>query len=212
MNLRLDKTDLRNYTICVVRYDRSLTRENSPQDRCEYILNGRIRTTSDQAGFIMVVVMKQIPASQGLFTLVDDSDYKWLSQWKWYATRQHSGTFYVTRNEKYITIPMHRQILGLEYKDGKYADHIDGDGLNNQRCNLRICTKAENNRNRKPNRKIKSSDFKGVRRAGRGWAAKIKYNGKRMHIGSFADEIKAAEAYDKKAKELFGKFAWLNFR
>jgi len=92
---------------------------------------------------------------------------------------------------------------------GMVVDHIDGNGLNNRRANLRICTPQQNRRNTRP--RHKTSAFLGVSRRGDKYAARIKHHGREFHLGLFKDEIEAAKARDRKAKELFGQFAWLNF-
>lgn len=94
---------------------------------------------------------KEIELTQGQVAIVDDNDYKWLSQWKWSAHRER-GNYYAERNSttyngKRHSIKMHREILGLEYKDGKYSDHINRVTLDNQRSNLRVVSNAVNTRN-----------------------------------------------------------------
>ncbi len=92
------------------------------------------------------------------------------------------------------------------------VDHIDHDGLNNRKANLRLCSIAQNNQNSRPNRNA-ASKYKGVSWAQscRKWFARIRPNRKTIYLGLFTDEIEAALAYDRKAKELFGEFAYLNF-
>lgn len=159
--------------------------------------------------------MKQIPLTQGKFAIVDDEDYEWLNQWKWYA-RKHRNTFYAIRNTNQQSserkhVRMHRLILGLRKGDGKTSDHKNGNGLDNRRKNLRICTKSQNSQNRLP-LKNTSSKFKGVYwdKKGKIWRAGIQKNSKRIYLGCFKSEIEAAKAYDRKAKELFGEFALCN--
>ena len=162
--------------------------------------------------------MKRIPLTQGKFAIVDDEDFDWLNQWKWSAFKC-PHTFYVERSiysrdtKKARTVRLHREILGLKKDDGKQADHINGSGLDNRRCNLRVCTRSENNRNMQKQFKICSSKYKGVnwRKNRKKWRAEICKDYKHIHIGYFDSEIEAAEAYDKKAKELFGEFARTNF-
>jgi len=160
--------------------------------------------------------MKQIPLTQGQFALVDDEDFEELKKHKWYAYKS-KYTFYAGRklrlgvNKRQIIV-MHRQILGLE--DPKMqGDHIDWNGLNNQRHNLRIATNSQNVRNVRPNKNT-SSKYKGVNWEKRDnvWRAQIQCDKRKIYIGSYKDEIEAAKAYDKKAKELFGEFAYLNFK
>lgn len=160
--------------------------------------------------------MKQIPLTQGQFALVDDEDFEELNKFKWQANKS-LHTYYAVRSftiskNKRIDIKMHRQILGLT--NGKIkCDHIDLNGLNNQRYNLREATHIQNMMNRKS--KINStSQYKGVRwkKDSEKWVAAIYAKGKQMHLGYFTDEIEAAKAYDEMAKLHFGEFAWLNFK
>lgn len=152
--------------------------------------------------------MKEIPLTQNKATLVDDEDYEWLNQWDWYAQLNH-GNWYVGRSLNPGTLFMHRVLLGIPR--GYECDHIDGDGLNNQRFNLRICTTRQNSYNQISLRG--ASRFKGVslhKRMGK-WRAYITFNGKRIHLGLFNSEIVAALSYDKAALNYFGEYARLNF-
>jgi hypothetical protein len=149
-----------------------------------------------------------IPLTKGKVAIVDAEDYKWLSKYKWHAV-DTGGKFYAYRCRNKRSISMHRMIMG-EPK-GMVVDHRDGNSLNNRRSNLRTCTAAQNGRNRR--RTCRASRYKGVyfiKRLNK-WKAVITYNSKTIHIGCFSDEISAGKAYDKKAKELFGEYAYLNF-
>ena len=161
--------------------------------------------------------MKRIELSQGQFAIVDDADYDWLNQWKWYASEDHSGKFYPTRmasrkEGKRYTIKMSRQILGLKRGDKRQADHRDHNPLNNRRNNLRICTNQQNQMNQKPQRRITSSKYKGVCwcKRHKKWQAQIMINKKVKYLGYFTSEIDAALAYNEGAKKYFGEFAYLN--
>lgn len=155
-----------------------------------------------------------------MFTIVDDQDYEWLNKWKWYAAyNKIYNNFYVYRydyvNKKQKNVCMHRVILGIT--DSKiFIDHIDHNTLNNQRSNLRECSQSKNLMNSKKPRRVKetSSIYKGVyfNKQNKKWYGQIYINNKRIHLGLFKKEIEAAKAYDKKAKELFGEFALLNFK
>jgi hypothetical protein len=104
---------------------------------------------------------------------------------------------------------MHREIMGAA--EGQVVDHINHDGLDNRRCNLRVCSHAENVRNQRGQRG-RSSGYKGVsrdRRLGK-WRAQIWHNGKHTYLGLFESEAAAARAYNAKARDLFGAFAYLN--
>lgn len=160
--------------------------------------------------------MKKIPLTQGKFALVDDVDYDWLNQWKWCAYKD-KNTYYARRsstiNGKQVTVMMHREILNLKHRNGKQTDHIDGNGLNNQRFNLRVCNNQQNCFNKSP-RKKSSSRFKGVvwGKSIKKWHARITFNGNLIHIGYYQNDVEAARAYDGMAKRYFKKFAKLNFK
>lgn len=158
--------------------------------------------------------MKQIPLSQGKFAIVDDEDYDFLMQWKWCATKM-GKTFYAVRNiypnGRQTSLLMHRLILNLT--DTKIlCDHRDMNGLNNQKSNIRPCTKSENQRNVKK-RTHNRSGYKGVtwNEATKKWRAQIGVNGKVLYLGTFISIINAALSYDAAAKKYFGEFAKLNF-
>ncbi len=104
--------------------------------------------------------MKQINLTQGKVALVDDADYIWLNQWKWYAVN-FRGHFYAARKEKGRHLYMAREILGLGREDKRQVDHKNHSALDNRRANIRICTHLENLRNQKPYQNS-SSRFKGV--------------------------------------------------
>lgn len=162
--------------------------------------------------------MKEIPLTQGKVTLVDDADYEWLNQWKWCAqSNKLSDVFYAQHGfnvcpglRKYIR--MHRFILGMT--DPKVqVDHRDRDGLNNQRLNLRVTDASGNVHNRGKIKTATTSKYIGVARA-RGdvkFRAQIRLNGVLVHLGCFAWERDAANAYDSAAAKHFGEFASLNF-
>lgn len=157
----------------------------------------------------IVLKMKQIPLTQGKFALVDDEDYEYLNQWKWYAVNDHK-MWYAIRNVKInhrkTTIKMHRIIMNPSIKE--QIDHKDRDGLNNQKHNLRICNNSQNHMNIKSRAK---SGYKGVywHVISKKWVAQIKTD-KVYHLGLFITKELAALAYNKAAEELFGEFAYLN--
>ena len=153
---------------------------------------------------------RTIPLTQGQVAIVDDEDFDWLNQYKWHAEKMR-GRYYAARylkgNKKML---MHREIMNAP--KGVIIDHINGSSLENRRKNLRPCTIKENQRNR-VSQKNSSSRFKGVcwHKNRKKWQAEIRCEDKFIYLGSFDNEIEAAKAYDKKAKELFGDFAKTNF-
>lgn len=147
--------------------------------------------------------MKTIPLTKGYSATVDDQDYERVSQFNWNAALS-KGKIYARRAQE--PRGMHRFILGVGPE--VEIDHRDRNTLNNQRDNLRPCTHAQNVRNVGP-RKDNSSGYKGVTwdKENNKWRAQIG----RVKLGRFSNVIEAAHAYDAKAKELYGEFAYLNF-
>ncbi len=160
--------------------------------------------------------MKLIPLSkQGknkgkYFAQIDDEDYDFLMQWRWYV-KINKGLFYARRFSYEITnnrieILMHRIIMNCPVQ--KLIDHKDRNGLNNQKSNLRICTQSQNTMNATV-RKNKTSKYKGVywNRKNKRWTVNININKKRKHVGVFLKENDAGLAYNEAAKKYFGEFA-----
>jgi hypothetical protein len=154
--------------------------------------------------------MKKISIIPGLSALVDDEDFEYLNQWKWYAS-QSRNTVYATRKQCDFptTISMHRVILNAP--DGVQVDHINGYGLDNRKENLRLCTNAENACNGRL-RKNNTSGFRGVtwRNRDKKWRAQITVDGKCISLGLFKDAREAAIAYDQAALKYHGTFSTLN--
>ena len=151
----------------------------------------------------------KIELTRGKFAVVDGGDYEWLSQRKWrydrgYATCSGSR---VTGNRS--SIKMHRVILGL--KEGEICDHINGDGLDNRRCNLRKATASQNAQNScKP--RTNSSGYMGIVGLKWGkWGTRIRCDGRDLFLGVFDTKEEAARAYDAAAVELHNEFATTNF-
>ena len=174
-----------------------------PADTCKFFRQAEFPHTAHE------YPTRLIPLTQGKYALVDAADFKYLSRYKWHALKG-SATYYAVRSNARKNIRMHRLITNAP--KNMLVDHIDHDGLNNTRANLRICTKAQNNRNQRP-RKNTTSRYKGVHydKKAKAYYAKIKHKGKRITIGKFKNETEAAKAYDKEAKKRFGKYAYLNF-
>jgi hypothetical protein len=153
--------------------------------------------------------MRYVPLTQGKVAIVDNADYKWLMQWKWYAYKSphslYAGRMAPTVSGVRSFIRMHNEISGY-----KYTDHADRDGLNNCRSNLRSSTKEESQRNRGLF-KNSMSGYKGVTYQNRQhkWQARI-WLGKSVSLWYFLDPQEAALAYDNAAVKYFGEFACTN--
>lgn len=162
--------------------------------------------------------MKEIPLSKlgkykGMFSaIVDDADYDRLSELDWYVLLADPAHIYARCKRQGKNVLMHRLILGTEA--GIVVDHIDGNGLNNRRSNLREATHQQNSVNsKKPQTGTATSKYKGVyfyRRLGK-WCAQIKVSDAGNYLGLYDTQEAAARAYDAKSLELFGEFARLNF-
>ena len=136
---------------------------------------------------------KLIELTKGQFAIVDDSDYEYLSKFKWYA-KERKHTWYAARRSGLSEVRMHRVILNVGA--GIEVDHINGNGLDNRRANLRPVTKSENAQNRMP-RGNSASGFKGVylRSDGKKWQASIMVNRKQIFLGgNFETAERAARA------------------
>lgn len=150
---------------------------------------------------------KEIQLSKCFTTIVDDDNYEYLMQWNWQISTHGYATRSSTRKEGALW--MHRVILNTPR--GLFTDHIDGNRLNNIRENLRVCTARQNRSNMKKH--SGKSKFKGVsfHKKANKFRSVICVNYKQHHLGFFVNEVDAALAYDKAAREHFGDFAHPNF-
>lgn len=151
---------------------------------------------------------KEIDLGKGKFAIVDDSDYEWLSKWEWTSSGGWPGIRYAIRRENGKKIFMHREILSAP--DGMQVDHINRNGIDNRRCNIRLCNNSQNQANKTRSRSNKSG-YKGVIKDGRKWRASLTKDGKKIHIGAYSTAEEAARAYDEAARKYHGEFARTNF-
>lgn len=149
------------------------------------------------------------------FTMVDDEDFDKFGGYKWelLTVGRHKKIHYAIRSKKKekgsrqnITLYLHREIMRLG--KGQLIDHIDGNGLNNQKSNLRLATRNQNEWNRVGWTKNKSSKYKGVswNKNKKKWRAQISHFRKRILIGDYENEKEAGEAYKQKARQLHKEF------
>jgi hypothetical protein len=148
-----------------------------------------------------------IPLTQGKFAIVDAADYEWLSKHKWLAMIS-DNTIYAFRKVNGKVILMHRAIM--KPRKGQVVDHINHNGADNRRSNMRNCSRRENACNGRA-RRNSSSQYRGVSRHGDKWSATVGYRWAHIHVGLFVEEIEAARAHDRMAIMLHGRFAFLNF-
>ena len=161
--------------------------------------------------------MRKIPLTQGKVALVDDEDYEWLARYEWHASSAGHGLLYAARRivpastGRQTTTSMHVEIMG-HGPLGTTVDHVDLDGLNNQRGNLRFATWSQQNQNQRV-RKGRLVDFRGVypNRYGKPWRARIRVGNSVRHLGNTDAPDEAARMYDEAALSLYGPLARLNF-
>ena len=151
--------------------------------------------------------------------LIDAEDYDLVKDYTWcyikgYNTPYAQSTIWrPNKKQKQKSLLMHRLILGLEEGDKKYVDHINHNGLDNRRCNIRVVTCHQNLANQKA-KKGAVSKYKGVHwsLSTNRWRVSIKTEEKRHYVGVYKNEKQAARAYDKEALDFYGPFALVNFQ
>lgn len=155
--------------------------------------------------------MKEVPLTNGAFTLVDDEDFERVIAYRWYPNQPLSKTYAVGQ----VPIPgmsrsgiygMHRFILGLT-PDDPHVDHINGLPLDNRKKNLRLATPQQNAWNKRPDRGIR---YKGVGRRGDKFRIRIRHGDRFLWLGTYSDEMEAVQMYDAAARLLRGEYAWTN--
>ncbi len=152
----------------------------------------------------------KLPLPGGYITIIDSEDEPLVRSYPWYVCRGPSGIIYVASKRRGESpVLMHRLIMGAREDD--LVDHRDGNGLNNRRGNLRLCSPTQNAANRRLST-ANTSGFKGVSKTKNGrYRAVIRLNRRQVHLGYFIDAESAATAYDEAARSAFGDFACLNF-
>lgn len=158
--------------------------------------------------------MKQIKLTQGQIALVDDEDYEYLNQFKWFAAWDpNTNNWYAVRRDGYNHVKMHREILYIhsEYNltNKLEVDHRDRDTLNNQKSNLRTATRSQNAANQP--RVNETTGFRGVSFSWRHKNKPFRVYCQGQFFGGFATDVEAAHHYDKVARKIYGEFATLNF-
>ncbi len=151
--------------------------------------------------------VRYIPLTKGLYAIVDAADYERLSKYTWFAMDGRNGKFYAGRKKGRSIIPMHRDIM--KPPRGMVVHHINANGLDNRRCNLVVCSPEHNHRCRQPG--ATASGLVGVYPYGKRWRALITHKGESLYEEVFDDKIEAAKTRDRKALELLGPAAFLNF-
>ena len=162
--------------------------------------------------------MKQIKLSRNKIAIVSDEDFKMVNQHKWYCVPKDNCEYachdFGNKDNQYGVkhVTMHKFLMDTPF--GMQVDHIDGNGLNNCRENLRICTQSQNNGNYRISARNKSG-FKGVswhKKTGKWRATLATYmlDKKQQYLGVFENKEDAAKAYNEAAKVYFGEFARLN--
>lgn len=167
----------------------------------------------------------EIQLTQGKVAFIDDEDFHLISSRKWayHIDKKNSSNEYAVssyyEDSKVKAYRMHRVILGIS-NPKILIDHIDGNGLNNRRLNLRICTPQQNCRNHKSKNKNSNHLFKGVSNVSyksnsivkKPFRAHITIDNRYIHLGCFVTQEEAAKSYDLNALKYFGDYACLNFK
>lgn len=148
---------------------------------------------------------KKIPLGDEQFAIVDDEDFELVNQYQW---RGHKGGNSDNHIYAVTRLRMHR--LVMQAPPGMVVDHINGDTLDNRKCNLRLCTTSQNQQNSRPRKG--TSRYKGVsyNAKKKKWLGAFMANGKVHYVGCFTSEEQWAKAVDKKRKEVCGDYATTN--
>jgi len=153
--------------------------------------------------------MKILPISGGQQVLLDDGDFEALSKFRWTAQKR-KHTFHAARYEGKKYVYMHRLLVSAG--PGEQVDHKDGNGLNNQRDNLRVATRAQNQMGYRHDCVQRGSRGVYWHKAAKKWMARLVHNQKGVYLGLFNNKADAQQAYNEASQRLFGDFAQRNFR
>jgi hypothetical protein len=163
--------------------------------------------------------IKKLKLSQGGYAIVDAEDYDKLRKYNWYLLVSYDqwyerfSTPCIAAYDSNLrtTLLLHRAVLDLKPGDKVFVDHRSGNSFDNRKVNLRFCSAAQNQQNRRKSKKT-ANKYKGVYSVGkRRWRSCIKVGEKQLHLGVFNHEEEAARAYDEAAREHFADFARCNF-
>lgn len=155
------------------------------------------------------------------YVIVDASDYEEMIKYKWHAKRDNrrdpsvghriyyaARRFWMEDEQRWKEVVMHRQLLGVNNSGVRLAvDHINGNGLDNRRKNIRLCTLGENSRNL--HFSWGKVGIRGVNKAGKKWRTRIRFNGKLVCVGFYQTERDAAVAYAFASRVFHGEFGSL---
>ena len=156
--------------------------------------------------------MKEIPLAKVASAVVDDEDYPFLSKFKWHVCKTGNKKYAGTREHwKGPFLLMHRVIM--KPPKNLEIDHINSDGLDNRKCNLRFATRSLQTISARIDKSNCASKFRGVCwcKTHKKWKVTLRINKKQTLLGYFKDEISAAKIYDVHAFSNYGQFARLNF-
>lgn len=156
-----------------------------------------------------VHVPVEIPLSNGGVTIIDAEDAHLAAGHSWFGVQRGRNRYALSFVDG-KQVALHRRILGVE--GALVVDHIDFDGLNNRRANLRAVTARENGRRKRKPLTSRTSAYKGVTRVAgkRAWSARIRVGDRRFFLGVHPTPTKAAVAYNRVARRVFGPMALLN--
>ena len=148
-----------------------------------------------------------IPLTKGYVAVIDTADAPLVLAYKWCAVRPRGETAYATTRVNGAPTSLHRLLMQSPPCD---VDHINGDGIDCRRANMRLATRSQNIVNKPPSGALGIKGVHNYKGSGR-YTAKICVGGKQKHLGSFPDSISAGRAYDRAAFDAYGEYAWLNF-